>query len=58
MTVKLTALHRQRVIRLTCWLCVKQEQTELSGGCRHDDDSAVVMRAQGCTEVYCTVCVC
>lgn len=27
LTVKLTALHH-RVIRLACWLCIKQEQTE------------------------------
>lgn len=27
LTVKLTALHH-RVIRLACWLCIKQEQTQ------------------------------
>lgn len=52
--VKLTALHH-RVIRLACWLCIKQEQTQLAALLRLPDGdimmkSSVAFCTGRCTE--------
>lgn len=47
--VKLTALHH-RVIRLACWLCIKQEQTQLAALLRLRDGE-IMMKS---TVAFCT----
>lgn len=50
--VKLTALHH-RVIRLACWLCIKQEQTQLAALLRlRDGDIMMKSSVAFCTGRY------
>lgn len=63
--MKLTALHH-RVIRLACWLCIKQEQTELAALLRPPAGTRTAIWGLGahrCTVVLCAgrhtvMCVC